>query len=150
MDERVMQFRVGVVFLATLLITGILLVLFGKLPSYIGRTYDIQILFSDASGVTKDTPVRKSGLLIGRVESVQLIDQDSKALVTAKIQDDKVIYQNEDCWVARNSLSGDTALVFHPESQQARCGQADPAGRASGGQDFRGFRPASKGYWKTP
>jgi phospholipid/cholesterol/gamma-HCH transport system substrate-binding protein len=123
MDERVMQFRVGVVFLATFLITAILLVLFGKLPSYIGGTYDIQILLSDASGVTKDTPLRKSGLLIGRVESVQLIDRDSKALVTAKVQDDKVIYQNEDCWIARNLLSGDTALSFIPNPNKPGAGK---------------------------
>jgi len=123
MDERVMQFRVGVVFLATLLITGILLVLFGKLPSYIGGTYDIQVLLSDASGITKDTPVRKSGLVIGRVESVRLIDQDSQALVTAKIQDDKFIYQNEDCWVARNLLSGDTALTFIPNRDKPGAGK---------------------------
>ena len=68
MDERVMQFRVGVMFLATLIITGILLVMFGKLPSLIGRNYPVQVRFDYAAGVTKDTPVRKSGILIGRVE----------------------------------------------------------------------------------
>jgi phospholipid/cholesterol/gamma-HCH transport system substrate-binding protein len=123
MDDRVMQFRVGVVFLATLLITGILLALFGGLPDFLGRTYDIQILLSDASGVTKDTPVRKSGLVIGRVDSVRLIDNDSKALVTAKIQDDKFIYQNEDCWVTRNMLSGDSALSFIPDPNKPGAGK---------------------------
>ena len=44
MDERVMQFRVGVMFLATLLITGILLVMFGKLPKLIGHYY-VQVRF---------------------------------------------------------------------------------------------------------
>ena len=38
MDERVMQFRVGVMVLATLIVTAILLVMFGKLPTLIGRT----------------------------------------------------------------------------------------------------------------
>ena len=37
MDERIMQFRVGVMFLATFLITGILLVMFGTLPSLVGN-----------------------------------------------------------------------------------------------------------------
>ena len=112
MDERVMQFRVGVMFLATLLITGILLVMFGKLPSLMGRTYEVQVEFDDAGGVTKDTPVRKSGILIGRVKSVKLIDKDAKVLITAEIQADKSIYQNEDCYVTRNLLSGDTAMSF--------------------------------------
>ena len=122
MDERVMQFRVGVMFLATLLITGILLVMFGKLPTLMGRNYEVQVLFDNASGVTKDTPVQKSGILIGRVESVRLTDQDSKALVTAKIQTDKLIYQNEDCYITRNLLSGDTALTFIANPQKPGAG----------------------------
>jgi phospholipid/cholesterol/gamma-HCH transport system substrate-binding protein len=123
MDERVMQFRVGVMFLATLFITGILLVMFGKLPGLMGRTYDIQVLFDDAGGVTKGTPVRKSGILIGRVSDVQLTDDDAKVLVTAKIQADKSIYQNEECSVTRNLLSGDTALTFAPDPKRPGAGK---------------------------
>ena len=84
MDERVMQFRVGVMFLATLLITGILLVMFGKLPTLIGHNYEIQVLFDYASGVTKDTPVRKERHphRPGRATS-SLTEHDSKVLVTA-------------------------------------------------------------------
>ena len=112
MDERVMQFRVGVMALATLIITGILLVMFGKLPTLSPNAYDVTIVFDDANGVTKGTPVRKSGIVIGRVADVQLIDEDAKVLVTAKIQVGKFIYQNEECFVTRNLLSGDTALTF--------------------------------------
>jgi phospholipid/cholesterol/gamma-HCH transport system substrate-binding protein len=123
MDERVMQFRVGVMFLATLIITGILLVLFGKLPDYTGNKYAIRIRFADAGGVAKDTPVRKSGILIGRVSDVQLIDKDSGVLVTAKIQADKAIYENEVCSISRNLLSGDTALIFTPNPNKRGLGQ---------------------------
>ena len=38
MNDRVMQFRVGVVVLATAIITGILIVLFGDLPSLVQAT----------------------------------------------------------------------------------------------------------------
>lgn len=113
MDERIMQFRVGVFFLATLLIAGILLVMFGKLPD-LTSGYNVSIRFQEASGVSKDTPVRKSGILIGRVTDVQLIDGDAGVLVTAKISEKKQLYQNEDCRIMRNFLSGDTALVFFP------------------------------------
>jgi phospholipid/cholesterol/gamma-HCH transport system substrate-binding protein len=112
MDERVMQFRVGVFFLATLLLTAILLVMFGKLPNFTGRYYTVYVRFEDAAGVSRDTPIRKSGILIGRVADVQLTDRESSVLVTAKIQADKTIYQNEDCYITRNLLSGDSALAF--------------------------------------
>jgi len=114
MDERVMQFRVGVVFLFILIVLAILLVLFGKLPSFIpGRTYTVQIQFDYAGGVSSGTPVRKSGILIGRVESVRLTEEDSKVMVTAKIDGDKSIYQNEEPYITRDLL-GDTALAFLP------------------------------------
>jgi phospholipid/cholesterol/gamma-HCH transport system substrate-binding protein len=123
MDERVMQFRVGVMFLATLLIAGILLVMFGKLPDYTGGKYTIHVRFKDAGGVTKDTPVRKSGILIGRVSDVELIDNDSGVMITAKIQHDKMIYENEVCSISRNLLSGDTALVVSRKSERAPLGK---------------------------
>lgn len=74
-----MQFRVGVVVLGTLIITAILLVIFGKLPSLIpGRYYTIRVYFDYANGVDKDTPVRKSGVLIGRVTDVRLTDHEER------------------------------------------------------------------------
>jgi len=91
MDERVMQFRVGVVFLATFLITAILLGMFGKLPTMMGRNYTLQVRFDYAGGVTKGTPVRKSGVLIGKVSNVRLTDHDSKVLVSIDIQSDKTV-----------------------------------------------------------
>ena len=127
MDERVMKFRVGVMFLATLIITGILLVMFGKLPTLMGHNYTIQIRFDYAGGVTKSTPVRKSGILIGRVTDVSLIDKDSKVLVTAEIQADKTIYQNEECCITRDLL-GDSTLSFIPSPTRVASGKPiDPS-----------------------
>jgi phospholipid/cholesterol/gamma-HCH transport system substrate-binding protein len=110
MDDRVMQFRVGVFFLFTLLLTGILLVMFGKLPQYVGK-YQVQVQFDNAGGISPGTPVRKSGLVIGRVGNIQLTDNDEKVLVTLEIQSDKTIYKNEECSIVRN-LFGDTAVQF--------------------------------------
>ena len=55
MNERIMQFRVGLTFLATLIITAILLVMFGKLPTLMGHYYSVQIRFNYASGVSERT-----------------------------------------------------------------------------------------------
>jgi hypothetical protein len=66
MNDRVMQFRVGVVVLATAIITGILIVLFGDLPSLVQATYPLKMSFSDARGVADGTPVaaRFAGLAV--------------------------------------------------------------------------------------
>ncbi len=128
MDERVMQFRVGVMFLSTLIITAILLVLFGKLPEWAGR-YVLYIRFDNANGVTKETPIRKSGILIGRVSNVQLTDHDTHVLITAEIYKNIKIYKNEDCYIDRSQFGiGETYLEFVANPHQPGAGQVVPPG----------------------
>lgn len=111
MDERVMQFRVGVVVLATLIITVILSMLFGEGPVLFHGTYTVYIVFPQAPGVTENTPVRKSGVLIGRVTAVELLDEGG-VRVTAKIDSSARLFQNETCRIS-SQLLGDTALEFY-------------------------------------
>jgi phospholipid/cholesterol/gamma-HCH transport system substrate-binding protein len=111
MDDRVMQFRVGLLFLGALIAVAILLVVFGKLPTMPGRTYAVHVRFKQAGGVSSGTPVRKSGVLIGKVSEVELIDDDTAVMVTASIHMNRTLYQNETCYLSRD-LFGDTALVF--------------------------------------
>jgi phospholipid/cholesterol/gamma-HCH transport system substrate-binding protein len=120
MDERMMQFRVGVMVLATLLITAILVVMFGKAPTMLGRYTTIRVAFQYAPGVTEGTPVRKSGILIGRVtgvklvEDVKLLEKNIGVIVTAEIQQDTPLYANEHCEIVRE-LVGDVYLAFVPD-----------------------------------
>ena len=80
MDERVMRFRMGAMVLGTLIITVILLVLFGQLPSLIpNRYYTVTIPCENAGGVTRTHPYRKCGILVGRITNVELIDEESNA-----------------------------------------------------------------------
>ncbi|MGQ9575165.1 MAG: MlaD family protein [Thermoguttaceae bacterium] len=110
MDERVIQFRVGVMVLATVIITVILVLLFGEGPLLLRKWKTIYIEFPDATNVTKDTPVKKSGILIGRVQKVELRPEGG-ALVTAAIEADKVIRKNEVCKITTTFL-GDASLHF--------------------------------------
>jgi phospholipid/cholesterol/gamma-HCH transport system substrate-binding protein len=111
MDERVMQFRVGVVVLATLIITVILAMLFGEGPVLFHGTYTVYVVFPQAPGVTENTPVRKSGVLIGRVTSVELLDEGG-VRVTCKIDAGVRLFQNETCRIS-SQLLGDTTLEFY-------------------------------------
>lgn len=113
MEERRMQLRVGLMFFAALITTAILLVMFGKLPSLLGNSYTVNVRFNYAGGVSDGTPVRKSGILIGRVSNIRLTDEDSSVLVTLRIDGDKKLYENERCYISRDLL-GDTTLSFIP------------------------------------
>ena len=112
MDERIVRFRVGVMVLATLLITAILVLLFGELPSLLRGSYVVHIKFKDAPGVGEATPVRKSGILIGRVTRVDFAE-DGDVIVTAAIDGDRQLQRNE---VPRihTSLLGDAMVQFVP------------------------------------
>lgn len=110
-----MQFRVGVMIFATLLITGILVAMFGKLPTLFHGKYQVHVLFDEAPGVTAYTPVRKSGIRIGQVTKVEFAtDKDTgkdKVLVTIEIDQERRLRHNEVCRVS-STLLGDSSLQF--------------------------------------
>ncbi|MFM7033662.1 MAG: MlaD family protein [Planctomycetia bacterium] len=108
MNDRVMQFRVGVMVLATAIIAGILIVLFGDLPSLVQATYPLKMGFSDARGVSDGTPVRKNGILVGRVSRVQL-DERGGVSVVADIDSYVPIYRDEQPRIA-TTLLGDAEI----------------------------------------
>jgi phospholipid/cholesterol/gamma-HCH transport system substrate-binding protein len=112
MNERVMQFRVGVVVLATAIIAGILIVLFGDLPSLVQATYPLNMSFADARGVADGTPVRKNGILVGRVSKVAL-DERGGVSVVAQIDAYVPIYKDEQPRIA-TTLLGDAEIQLVP------------------------------------
>lgn len=112
MNERVIQFRIGVVVVAAVLITGILVFLFGEGRNVFQRQFTVTIHFPEAPNVTVDTPVRKSGIRIGRVADVQLLDDGGVDLML-KIDRNRTLRNNEICRIGTGSLvTGDAILEF--------------------------------------
>jgi phospholipid/cholesterol/gamma-HCH transport system substrate-binding protein len=113
MDNRKMQFRVGVVVSATAILAGLLAALNSPMPGGLipwGRgTYRIAIRLNEAPGVGEDTPVRKSGVLIGRVASIE--DFDDHVVVWANIEEGRRLFGEYECQV-RTSVLGDARIEF--------------------------------------
>ena len=114
MDERVLQFRVGVVVVASAIIAVILVMLFGAQANVWQRRYEIHVKFPEAPGVTVDTPVRKSGVLIGRVSNVKLREEKEGGgvLVSIRVFDQFKLHRQKPgvsaqdlCWATRSSNS---------------------------------------------
>lgn len=110
MDERVIQFRVGVMVLATIIITLILVLLFGERQALFQAKQTYYIKFPEATGVSRNSPIQLSGIVIGRVTDVQLAE-DNGALITAEIDSKYQIRQNQVCRIG-TSLLGDATLRF--------------------------------------
>jgi phospholipid/cholesterol/gamma-HCH transport system substrate-binding protein len=149
MDERVMQFRVGVTILASLIIAAILVLIFvGDLPSLRHGSYEVYVVFPQAPGVTRDTPVRKNGIRIGRVTAVDFAPEDKGVIVTIKIDGNRKIYRNEVCRLTRSLVLGDVALEFAvpktpPDSTQGPNGSPSEAPAKTGIPDARAGGPGN-------
>ncbi len=113
MDERTLRLRVGVVVLAAILVTGILVMLMGDMPLPGGSKKVIYVLFPEAPGVAVGTPVRKSGITIGRVSRVELL-KPTGVRITTDIDPQYQLLDSEYCRVGTSSLLGDALLEFVP------------------------------------
>jgi len=108
MDEKLVQFRVGVMVIGTLICAAILVLLFGELPSFVHGQYTIFMRFQEAPGVMNDTPIRKSGILIGRVTNVEL-EESGGVVVTARINGDVKLRTGEKCCI-KDGFLGDSVI----------------------------------------
>lgn len=111
MEERVLKLRVGVVVLAAAIITSILVMRIGDMPLPGTSKYTLYINFTRAPGVQVGTPVRKSGISIGRVTNVELMDNGG-VQVTADIDSRRKIFVAETCHINTASVLGDPVLEF--------------------------------------
>jgi phospholipid/cholesterol/gamma-HCH transport system substrate-binding protein len=118
MNERVVQFRVGVMVLATVFITAIMIALFDGFPALVERPYTLYLKFNDAPGITPGTPVTKSGIRIGRVTDVKFAEDlkpgETGVIVTVHIDANRRIHDDEEPVIKRSLLgvSGDTSIEF--------------------------------------
>src|SRR5688572_12422374 len=102
MDDRVLRLRVGVVVLAAALITAFLVARFGDLPLPGTGTYTIYVRFPNAPGVTPGTPVRRSGVQIGRVSNV-VLKEPRGVQVELEIDRNRKIEDVDAAWITSAS-----------------------------------------------
>jgi phospholipid/cholesterol/gamma-HCH transport system substrate-binding protein len=113
MNERRMQFRVGVAVFFTVIATAILTAVNEPLPSgwlpWGKSSYRIGIKVPRAPGVGPNTPVRKNGLLIGRIETIE--DQEDGVVLYADVETDRPLQTNHVPHV-RTTMLGDATVDF--------------------------------------
>jgi len=131
MDERVVQFRVGLTVLAAMLILGILLFLFGEGPAFLKRQIDIHMVFAKAPMVLTNTPVRKSGVVIGRVTEVRLLD-DGRVSVDASIDSTQPVFTTDVARIGASLIGGDASVNIEASPPTA------PRERVADGAELKG------------
>jgi phospholipid/cholesterol/gamma-HCH transport system substrate-binding protein len=124
MDDRVLQLRVGAVVVVAALAAGILIMNFGEGWK---SQYRLYLKPLTAPGVTKGTPVRKHGILIGRVHKVETLDDG--VLLTLAIYRDETLYANEVCRIGTATFLGDAVIDVLPGTQADRGPPISPGER---------------------
>lgn len=109
MDEQTQKLRVGIYTVIVLLILAIIIFLFSD---GWGRKYDVFVHPQKAPGVRVGTPVRKNGILIGRVNAVQT--QDDHVILRMSIDEHEKIYANETASIGAESILGDAGIEIIP------------------------------------
>ena len=103
--------------LAAALVTATLVVHFGEFPNVFRGQYTVHLVFPEAPGVTLDTPVRKNGILIGRVSQVELLEEGG-VVVTVEIEDKFRLRRDEIARIRTASLLGDAIIEFVPSGEK--------------------------------
>ena len=115
MDERVLQLRVGIFVLLAIIILLALIYLNSEV--WKGQ-YTVFLKPQTAPGVKTNTPVRKNGVLIGRVRDVQTLDD--AVTIALRIDNDERIYENEVASIGTESILGDAVIEILPVAPEER------------------------------
>jgi phospholipid/cholesterol/gamma-HCH transport system substrate-binding protein len=118
MNERVMQFRIGMFVIVAGLVLTMMIVWFGESPSLLRDQVYLKVRYSEAPGVLEGVPVRKSGIRIGEVAAIAFDErpkQPDGVIVTLALERRYHLREGSSPRLTR-SLIGDVAIDMQPGS----------------------------------
>jgi phospholipid/cholesterol/gamma-HCH transport system substrate-binding protein len=144
MDDSGYRFGVGVLVLASIIIGVLLIAFFGAVPAFWVDRYQVSFRFDRAPKVSVDTPVRKNGVLIGRVSNIVLLPGDGGVTITMDLDRKYELQKAEVPRISTDSIiTGEAVVEFIAPSFQSllkrfdgilgapRDGELDPQERAA-------------------
>ncbi len=114
MNEQAIRFRLGIFVLAALLLLAVLATLFGGFPSYFKTTENYTLVFANAQGIAPGTPVRRSGVRIGEVRSVELDNVTGKVQVGIRVDEGFYLRKGDKGTLITGLIGGDSSIAFLP------------------------------------
>ena len=127
MNERVMQFRIGMFVLFAGLVLTMLIIWFGETPSLFRPHEYLVVRYDEAPGVAEGIPVRKSGIRVGEVTAIAFDERPNQpdgVLVTVSLEKKYHIKAGSVPRISR-SLIGDVSIDLLPGSGPGRIKTAD-------------------------
>ncbi len=121
MNERVMQFRIGMFVIVAGLVLTMLIVWFGESPTLFRDNAYLTVYFVEAPGIDVGIPVRKSGIRIGEVAQLKFDDRQPQAqgvLVTLALEKRYSVATGTEPRLSR-ALIGDVSIDMIPGGDRA-------------------------------
>jgi len=116
MNERVMQFRIGMFVIVAGLVLTMMIVWFGESPALLRDQVYLKVHYSEAPGVLEGVPVRKSGIRIGEVIAIVFDERNGApdgVLVTLALERRYKLREGTHPRLDR-SLIGDVSIDMQP------------------------------------
>jgi phospholipid/cholesterol/gamma-HCH transport system substrate-binding protein len=141
MENKSVQWKVGVFVMAGFLVAASLILYFGKFGDRFRSDYELIVRFENASGLIIGSEVLYAGVEVGKVKEIRL-DQEGRyvdvVLSMFRSRNFKyIIKEDAEFTVRRSGLLGDVYITIHPGSPGA--GEARP------GQVLHGKAPTGIG-----
>lgn len=111
MNERQLQFRVGLFVVMALGVGAVLIFQFSELKNTWRKTYPLAVHFDEIPGLHLGSPVKQNGIVIGNVEEIVLDEEAGGVLVILNIFGDYQLRSDAQPHVSR-SLFGDSKIEF--------------------------------------
>jgi phospholipid/cholesterol/gamma-HCH transport system substrate-binding protein len=130
MNERVMQFRIGMFVLAAGMALLMMIIWFGESPTILRDQVFIKVHYLEAPGVGDGIPVRRSGIKVGEVTSVEFDDrpgQPEGVIVTLALDRKAKLKVGTVPRITR-ALIGDVAIEMIPGGSSS---DAQPVGNTA-------------------
>jgi phospholipid/cholesterol/gamma-HCH transport system substrate-binding protein len=132
MNERIMQFRIGMFVIVAGLVLTMLIVWFGESPQILREQGYIKVHYAEAPGVLQGVAVRKSGIRVGEVVAIDFDDRPNQpdgVLVTLALERKFKIRQGSVPRLTR-SLIGDVTIDLLPGEGEGQLQTADTPDQA--------------------
>jgi phospholipid/cholesterol/gamma-HCH transport system substrate-binding protein len=116
MNERLMQFRIGMFVMFAGLVLTMMIIWFGESPSILRDQVYLKVHFTEAPGVLEGVPVRKSGIRIGEVADIDFDDRPNQpdgVIVTLALERKYKLHEGTRPRVTK-SLIGDVTIDMQP------------------------------------
>lgn len=116
MNERVMQFRIGMFVIVAGLVLVMMIIWFGESPTILRDQVFLKVHYVEAPGIGEGIPVRRSGIKIGQVSAVEFDDRPGVpdgVIVTLALDRKMKLKQGAVPQITR-ALIGDVAIDMTP------------------------------------